>query len=196
MNYEEMSKLAEELVNNAALVESLLSKVGNQTHDAKNGDASCDLKLFPISQSSNFALKNPQFQQLKSPQLPSRRSTRYGLAPFSHVKQDPSGIYNSPDLHYVDTCTSVCNTRQNVCHDTSHNCYGTEDMCSNPQQIVNTDLNDIEQVASPYMLPNDPSFTPSINSRAGWKFDECYDVQREVGTALYFCLLNIALFMA
>ena len=145
IHYEEMSKLAEKLIDNAALVEILLSKVGNQT-----------------------------------PQLPSRRSTRYERPPFSHVKQDPSGIYNSPDLYYVSTCNNVCNTNHNVCHDASPNFYGAEDMYSKSQQ-------NIEQVESPYMLPNNPSFTPSMNSRAGWKFDKCYDVQREVGTALYHC---------
>jgi hypothetical protein len=32
----------------------------------------------------------------------------------------------------------------------------------------------------PFVLPNDPSFTPSLNGRNGWNYENLYEVSTEV----------------
>jgi hypothetical protein len=41
------------------------------------------------------------------------------------------------------------------------------------------------QSRPPYILPNDPNFTPSINGRNGWRYENFYEISDEVRTQYF-----------
>jgi TFIIF-interacting CTD phosphatase-like protein len=53
------------------------------------------------------------------------------------------------------------------------------------------DGNDNGQVTSPYVVPNHPNFTPATNTRAGWSFQNCYELISTVSTTTRCCFFSI-----
>jgi hypothetical protein len=43
-------------------------------------------------------------------------------------------------------------------------------------------------VEHPYILPNDRTFTPSINGRNGWRYENNYEIIDEVRTQYFLTL--------